>query len=262
MRKPKRFTAILLMMAVMLGGCGSQGVSQEEYDQLSAGNSTLKEEIVSLKSENKKQKEEISGLKSDNEKQKEEISGLKSENERISEEYKALQELMKKYENVFQYADEITDYGNLKSEIERMQEEKTNIETDVQELQAQWQELEQKIENAKNPKPTSDCLVYSDNKVEIYFSEITNKGVAFEVKNLTDINLTFQADSVAVNGISTNKIVMSDSVAPQSVGIIVAKCSEFNISDDVYTVSGQLRIIDFSHSMKTYNAKFVNVEIQ
>lgn len=98
--------------------------------------------------------------------------------------------------------------------------------------------------------------------MEIYFSGITNDGVVFEVKNISDINLTFQASSIAINGISTNDITMSDDVAPQSIGKIIARCSDFSTSEKVYTISGQLRVIDFSGSWTTYDAKFVNVEVE
>lgn len=230
MKKTKRFTAILLA-AVLLGGCG---VSQEDYDSVSQ----------ELNSANGK------------------ISELESQIKTIQEEYNSYKEAMSQYEDVLQYAEEIRDFGNLKTEIGKMQEEKSQIESDIQELQAQWQELEQKIEAAKNPKPVSEVLVYSDESVEIYFSEVTSNGVVFEVKNMTDINLTFQASSVAINGVSTNDITMSDDVAPQSIGKIVARCSDFSTSEKVYTVSGQLRVIDFSGSWTTYDAKFVNVEIE
>lgn len=43
MRKTKRFAAILLA-AVLLGGCGSQGVPQEEYDKVVAERDELQEE--------------------------------------------------------------------------------------------------------------------------------------------------------------------------------------------------------------------------
>lgn len=219
------------MMAILMGGCSR--ISQEEYDKMSQD----------LNSANGK------------------ISELEGQLGTIQGEYDSYKEEMNQYEDVFQYAEEIRDYGSLKADIEKMQEEKANIELEIQELQVQWQELEQKIEDAKNPKPESEALVYSDNKVEIYFSEITSKGVVFEIKNKTDINLTFQADSISINGISTNDIGMSDDIAPQSVGKIVARCSDFSASEKVYTISGQLRVIDFSGSWTIYDAKFSNVEI-
>lgn len=105
-------------------------------------------------------------------------------------------------------------------------------------------------------------LVYCDEAVNIYFSGISNKGVEFWVENLTEINLTIQADSVAVNGVSTSSIVMSDCVAPLSIGKVVARCDDFKSVTKVTMVSGQLRIIDMiDHSIRN-TATFANVTIE
>lgn len=113
-------------------------------------------------------------------------------------------------------------------------------------------------EETKKPE-VKTTTVYDDEKVKIDFSKVTNKGVEFIVENKTDINITIQADSVAINGISVNQITMSDAVAPKSKGKVLARCSveDYNAT----TVSGQLRIIDFNRSFSTYNANFVNVEV-
>ncbi|MFR5265328.1 hypothetical protein [Clostridium sp.] len=113
-------------------------------------------------------------------------------------------------------------------------------------------------EETKKPE-VKTTTVYDDAKVKIDFSKVTNKGVEFIVENKTDINITIQADSVAINGISVNQITMSDAVAPKSKGKVLARCSveDYNAT----TVSGQLRIIDFNRSFSTYNANFVNVEV-
>lgn len=103
--------------------------------------------------------------------------------------------------------------------------------------------------------------VYEDDKVIIYFKEVTSDGVYFEVENLTDANITIQADSVSVNKRSTNDIVMSDDVAPQSIGTICARC-EVDYSEPITTIGGQLRIIDFNDSFDTYDATFVNIPIE
>lgn len=107
-----------------------------------------------------------------------------------------------------------------------------------------------------------DVTLYEDERVKIYFKEVGEKGVEFWVENLTDVNITIQADSVSINGISTNSIMMSDDVAPQSKGKVVAKCDDFGDVSKVETVGGQLRIIDFGGSFKTYNATFVNIEVE
>lgn len=103
-------------------------------------------------------------------------------------------------------------------------------------------------------------LLYEDEKVSIYYVSIDNDGVHFQVQNNTDVNITIQADSLALNGLSVNDIIMSDSVAPRSLGEIIAKCS-VNVSNPLETLSGQLRIIDFDNSFKTYDASFVNVPV-
>lgn len=192
--------------------------------------------------------------KEKNEELKKKLEELSLEKDKIQDEYEEYKAQFGGYE---EYADKIKNYG----EIAKMEEEKEQLKIEIQTLTAQLDELKENMKNAKNPETDSDFLVYSDEKVEIYFSEVTSKGVVFEVKNLTDINLTFQADSVAINGISTNDIVMSDDVAPKSVGKIIARCSDFSVSETVYTVSGQMRVIDFyDPSWESYNIKFVNVE--
>lgn len=109
--------------------------------------------------------------------------------------------------------------------------------------------------------PSSDYpLLYEDEKVSIYYVSVDNSGVHFQVQNHTDVNITIQADSISLNGFSANDIIMSDDVAPRSLGEIVAKC-DINISDSVETVSGQLRIIDFNNSFKSYDASFSSVPV-
>lgn len=103
--------------------------------------------------------------------------------------------------------------------------------------------------------------VYEDEKVIISFSHLSDKGVVFEVENLTDINITIQADTLSINKHSISDITMSDDIAPQSIGEAVARC-DVDSDDPVETIGGQLRIIDFERSFKSYNAKFINVPIE
>lgn len=107
-----------------------------------------------------------------------------------------------------------------------------------------------------------DVLVYEDENVKIYFGRISEKGVEFLVENLSDLNLTIQADSISINGMSTNNIMMSDDIAPQSKGKVIARCEDFDINETVETVGGQLRIVDFKHDLKSYDATFVNIEVK
>lgn len=101
--------------------------------------------------------------------------------------------------------------------------------------------------------------VYDDDNVTITFLTINAEGVVFEVDNKTDRNLTIQADSVSINGVSTDDIVMSDDVAPQSIGKVIARIGQKNILEalELDSIAGQLRVIDFaSRDWDTYDALF------
>lgn len=116
--------------------------------------------------------------------------------------------------------------------------------------------------NVKVTKPTiSNKLVYSDSKVKIYYKGVNSNGVVFTVENLTNIVITIQADSVSLNGRSTDRITMSDDVAPHSVGDVVARCSLPSSVGSVNFVGGQLNIIDFNHSFSSYDASFYNIAV-
>ena len=110
------------------------------------------------------------------------------------------------------------------------------------------------------PEPAKPVLVFEDDKVKIHFVKLTEKGVVFEVENLTDVNITVQADSISINKKSINDIIMSADVAPQSIGEVVARCS-VDPSTNVATIGGQLRIVDFSESFESYDASFINITV-
>lgn len=81
-------------------------------------------------------------------------------------------------------------------------------------------------EEETTTKPQKDTLVYSDSNVNIYFHDVTTEYdetyVNFNVKNKINKKLEFQADTITLDGISYNNIVMSDPIAPKSTGIISA----------------------------------------
>ena len=124
------------------------------------------------------------------------------------------------------------------------------------------------------PKPTakSGTVLYKDNKVTIRFEDVTRESwygdyvIVFSVENKTNQTLTFQAESMALDGISlsSSKWIMSDEVAPQSTGRIYLKTEE-SVPLEPKKISGELHVIDFEsddYSNRSYNAKFVNVSLQ
>lgn len=135
-------------------------------------------------------------------------------------------------------------------------EQDSNISVEVESEES----TDEVVESEPERELVKAVTVFSDDKVDIEFTEVEKNGVHFNVINKTDATVTIQADSIAINGISTNDIVMSDDVLPQSSGEVVASCHLYP-EDRVEYISGQLRIIDFDNSFKTYNALFTNIPV-
>lgn len=120
---------------------------------------------------------------------------------------------------------------------------------------------EPKKQEAK-PVEKAPTQVFEDDRVKISFVKLDTDGVKFLVENKTNVNLTIQADSVAINGFSSNDITMSDDVSPSSKGFVNARTSELADVGTPEKVSGSLRVIDFNDSFESYNASFTDVPIQ
>ena len=114
--------------------------------------------------------------------------------------------------------------------------------------------------------------VYEDENVVIDFAGCTMEKpydwmdtvyyyANFNVRNKTDVELTFQPDSLSFNGISYNSFSGSESVAPQSTGKI-SFYTETNVPiSGISKTSGQIAVIDFNADLSnmSYDAKWVNV---
>ena len=112
----------------------------------------------------------------------------------------------------------------------------------------------------------SDVL-YSDNNVDIRFYKTYTEekygriehGIYFQVTNKTDVELTFQSNSISVNGISYSKVSGSDSVSANSTGFIEFEFDEVFVAppktSDVTSVTGQIKVIDFADMRNEYNYK-------
>lgn len=114
--------------------------------------------------------------------------------------------------------------------------------------------------------------VYDDEYVTIEFAGCTAEKLYewsdtvyyyanYNVKNKTDMELTFQSDSLSFNGLSYNNFMGSDSVAPQSTGKVSFYTETALPTSGINTTSGQIRVIDFSYTLfkTSYDAKWVNV---
>ncbi|PWX20917.1 hypothetical protein [Clostridium perfringens] len=147
-----------------------------------------------------------------------------------------------------------------KAEQETMALEAEMLKEENKKEQERLEKEKKDKEAEEQRKLTEGVTVFENDKVVINFKKANSSGMEFLVENKTDVEVTIQAGSVAVNGMSTDNITMSDHVAPKSKGIVTARC-RLDISGDVQTVSGKLRIIDFSRSFDTEEAVFTNVEV-
>lgn len=121
-------------------------------------------------------------------------------------------------------------------------------------------------EEETTTKPKKDTLVYSDSNVNIYFHDVTTEFdetyVNFNVKNKINKKLEFQADTITLDGISYNNIVMSDPVAPKSTGIISAHVEKAPYKQP-QKVGGELHYFDEVIG-KSVDKKisFVNIKVK
>lgn len=92
-----------------------------------------------------------------------------------------------------------------------------------------------------------------------YFSEYYYAD--FNIKNKTDVELTFQSDALSFDGVSYKVAMGSDAVAPQSTGKASFQMADAVPVNGIGKTSGQIRVIDFDYTLleNSYDAKWVNV---
>ena len=110
------------------------------------------------------------------------------------------------------------------------------------------------------PQVPEGPLLYEDEKVKIYYKGINDKGVIFEVENLSDITLAMQSDLLVVNGneYTDSEIIMSDSIAPHSTGIATSNITGFQ-ETEVKSFSGTMKVVDI-RVFDSYQVKLATVE--
>ena len=121
------------------------------------------------------------------------------------------------------------------------------------------------MEDAKyQDKKTTTVFEDSNVKIDFLYVEYYDYGrdeVVFLVENKTDKSLTIQADSIAVNGYNNNDVVMSADVMPKSITQVVAR-PEIDNDYAVGSIGGQLRVVDFTGSMDSYDISFEDVNVK
>lgn len=156
-------------------------------------------------------------------------------------------------------------------EIEALRAELNQAKTDYAAAQQQIAQLEQ----AANA-PATGGIASIDGGVEVWDDEYVNikylgcewddddQEVVFLVQNKTDVELTFQSNTIALDGISLGYISGSDEVAAQSTGKVRFEVEELVENMFPNTLTATLRVIDFSKTLfgsQSYDAPFVNIDV-
>ncbi len=105
-------------------------------------------------------------------------------------------------------------------------------------------------------------LLYSDNRINVYFDYAENDDEDFEVyltvQNKTDETIRIQNETVVINGRSYDNTIMSDDILAYTTGNVNVTVKDSAMSSSVSTVGGEFRIISGSDSFETYSAVLGN----
>ena len=97
-------------------------------------------------------------------------------------------------------------------------------------------------------------LLHEDSNVKIYFKEVREKGIVFDVENLTQYSLTIQDRGVLLNGVEPGIATLSDSCAPHSVTEVMISCSP-DTSTPATTISVNFAIFSWDNAIKHYEVE-------
>ncbi len=96
-------------------------------------------------------------------------------------------------------------------------------------------------------------LIYEDKMVKVYYKGTTEKGIAFDVENLTEHSITMQANDLFINDEECSGLVMSDDVAPHSISEIRLSCKRTG-TDAVAKLTITFRIFTWNNAFESYKA--------
>lgn len=186
---------------------------------------------------------------------------------------KELKEVTDKYDTLLKESQELYykySPDELEGKLTSLREEIAKLETSISEKQTLLQNLEKTIEPLqveKQRKLEEGIPVYEDDNVKINYYKIgkssTMDSVIFKVENKTDVVVTIQCESLALDGETIDgSNICSDDISPQSKGNAYVIYNTITNRDPSY-ISGQLRVIDFSRELfNSYDVSFVNVGVK
>lgn len=166
-----------------------------------------------------------------------------------------------------------TDLDSKNSALDNMTSERDSLASKITELEVKVSEFEA-VEKAKTEGGVADAAngvpIYDDEYVTISYlgcelDSWSGAKMIFYAINKTDNDLTFQADSLAIDGESLGFVSGSDTIAAQGKGKFGYSTKEDFPTMTPSTISGTLRVIDFEKTLfggkQSYDVKFVNVEV-
>ena len=154
------------------------------------------------------------------------------------------------------------EYDGLAKELDDVKTELTETKITLEEANSELTaandriaELEKELEEALTPQmysPDGAVFLYEDEYVKISYlgCEVErDQMLVFYVVNKTDAVLSFQSDSMAINGESLGYVSGSDKVAAQSNGKIRFSTEEIFPTLKPDTITGDIKVIDFSNTV-------------
>lgn len=222
MRKTMRFTAILLMMAVVLGGCGNSGISQDEYDKVVAERDELQKQTEKEENPAINFFEEIEGvtvLESGDSRKKALILTcyikLYAESEEVSEMANSVGERIRNAqdEEWFDYDYILVDFWSESTgRIVSMTIDSNNLSEPMQinewyggegETQEQGG-LENSGKDGNEQTTKEEKIIYQDESVIITYKGLTGEEskykINFMIENLSEKTLSVQLRETSING--------------------------------------------------------------
>lgn len=264
----KKIMSGILAVSMLLTGCS--GISQSDYDSLVSENSDLKAKNEQLNATYDAQSKKYNALESDYEKLESDYNDLSSQNQTLQSN---LDDITEKTSDWLTYDQTQKEAAQAQADADQANAEAEKIEAEARLKSANQQLSQAEIEEQR--RLTEGTTVYEDSNVKInYYKTGTNprlsyyESVVFLVENKTNGVITFQADSISLDGMEIGNISMSDPISPQSKGYIYADVNNVSLNRSPKTISGQLKVIDFDNTAfstswrdESYEALFINVPI-
>ena len=178
-------------------------------------------------------------------------------------------DLQEKYDALLAENDDLTaENADLQSEVDRLTLENESLQLDLDALEAEA-EAEKEAAAGALADPADAVIVSDDEYCTIRFlgcevDKYDDQQLVFYIDNKTSVELTFQSDSMSMDGMSLGFIGGSDTVAPMSAGKIRFEAEEDFPTMTPSKISGSISVIDFGNTLfgkLSYDVSFVDLDV-